>query len=465
MVGAAFARTGKAYAESTLGSVDGILERYLTAWASMYTEACQATHVRGEQSAEILDLRMACLSDRLNGVKSLSRLLTSADGDVVDNAVAASNALGPLERCADPRLLRAVLPPPEDAAARAEVERIRRGIADAKALHDSGREHLAAARLDELVAAARRSGYAPSLAEALALRGQIDSLVGRAEAGHVALKEAVWQAEASRYDELKAEAATYLVFTGCQIHRIDEAEDWAREAEAILKRIGGHDQTRAWLEMHVAEVRRQQGRGDEAIAHLFTALDFNVRAGASRGQQARVRNNIANTLNDMGRANEAIVYADRAIADLSQELGAEHPLVGTFVSNRGEILARLGRHAEAREAFERALIVEEPSYGPESPNLAYPLAGIGDSYLAGGQPKLAIGPLERALRIREAGETNRALVADAAFSLARALWDGGGGGGRPRAKGLAAHARDIYAGQQGPRGRADAVERWLANHR
>jgi tetratricopeptide (TPR) repeat protein len=462
-VAEAFARTGKAYAASTLDSVDRTLERYLSSWAAMYTEACEATHVHHEQSVETLDLRMACLGDRLNGVKALSQLLATADGEVVDNAIAASNALGPLERCADLHLLRSVLPPPEDAASRAEVQRIRRGIADAKALHDAGRENLAAARLDELVEAARRIGYGPALAEALALLGHVDSLLGRPEAGHAMLKQAVWQAEGSRYDELKAEAATTLVFTACQLHRFDEAEDWAREAEAILKRLGGHDQTRAWLEMHVAEVRRMQGRSDEALAHLWRALDFNVRAGASRAQQARVRNNIANVLNDVGRPEEALVYAERAIADLGDELGAQHPLVGTFVSNEGEILARLGRQADARGAFERALEIEARSYGRESPNLAYPLAGLGDSFLADREPKLAVTPLERALRIRQAAETDRGLVADAAFSLARALWESGGS--RPRAKELAATARDIYRTQPGSGGRSDAVERWLVAHR
>ena len=462
LVGTAFARTGKAYADATLGSVDRILQRYLASWSAMYTEACQATSVRGEQSAESLDLRMACLADRLDGVRSLSRLFESADGEVVDNAIAASNALGPLDRCADLRLLHAVLPPP-DAATRAEVDRIRRGIADAKALHDGGREKAAAMRLDELVEEARRVGYPPVLAEALALLGEIDCLVGRPEAGHAALKQAIWQAESSRYDELRAKTATILVFTANQLRRFDEAEDWAREAEAILKRIGGHDQVRAWLEMHVAEVRRMQGRSDEALAHLFKALDFNGRAGASPGQQARVRNNIANVLNDVGRAEEALAYADRAIADLGQELGAEHPLVGTFVSNEGEILARLGRHAEARAAFQRALDVEEPSYGAESPNLAYPLAGLGDSFLAVHQPKLALPPLERAARIREAAEPDRVLVAESAFSLARALWESGGS--RLRARQLATEALDIYRRQPSPRAHSEDAERWLLAHR
>jgi tetratricopeptide (TPR) repeat protein len=458
----AFERSGRAYAGSTLGSVEHLLDRYLARWSAMYTDACEATHVRGEQSAEILDLRMSCLAERLDGVKALAALLTRADGEVVDNAVAAAGALGPLERCADQRLLRAVLPPPENAAARAEVARIRRGIADAQALHDAGNERLAGERLAGVVADARRAGYAPSLAEALALLGRIDAQLGQPEAGEAALKEAFLQAEGGRYDDLKANAATFLVFTAGQLRRFDEAEDWARQAAATLRRIGGHDQTRASLEMHVAEVRRQRGQNDEAIAHLQRALELDERAGASRGQLARDLNNIAVTLNDMRRADEALGYADRAIADLAEEVGAEHPLVGTFISNRGEILARLGRHAEARAAFERALAIEAPSYGEDSPNLAYPLHGLGDSHLAERQARAALPPLERALWIREARETDRTLVADTAFSLARALWDGGGD--RARALRLGGEARDIYR-EQVAQGRLDGVNRWLEGRR
>ena len=292
VVRSAFERTGKAYADSTLGSVDRLLEHYLSSWASMYTEACEATHVRGEQSAEILDLRMSCLADRLNGVRSLSELLTRADAAVVDNAVAAADALGSLERCADPRLLRALLPPPEAPDTRHEVERIRRGIADAKALHDAGSEKLAALRMAELVADARRVGYGPVLAEALALGAQIEHLAGRNDAAGALFKEAVWQAEAARYDDVKALAATQLVFVMGRRARYEEAEDWAAQADATLKRIGGHDQIRAWLETNLGELRRWQGRNEEAIAHQEHAIQLKERAGASRAD-------VIHNLNDM----------------------------------------------------------------------------------------------------------------------------------------------------------------------
>ena len=67
----------------------------------MYTDACEATHVRGEQSAEVLDLRMACLNERLGNARALSDVFATADGKVVENAVSAAAALPSLDRCAD----------------------------------------------------------------------------------------------------------------------------------------------------------------------------------------------------------------------------------------------------------------------------------------------------------------------------------------------------------------------------
>ena len=78
-------------------------------WTQVYTETCEATHVRGDQSAEVLDLRMDCLGERLASARALSDVLAGADGQVVDNAVAAASALPMLARCSDVPMLRAVI--------------------------------------------------------------------------------------------------------------------------------------------------------------------------------------------------------------------------------------------------------------------------------------------------------------------------------------------------------------------
>ncbi len=57
----AFLGTGRSFAEETWTHVSRLLDDYGRRWTSMYTDACEATHVRGDQSAEVLDLRMTCL--------------------------------------------------------------------------------------------------------------------------------------------------------------------------------------------------------------------------------------------------------------------------------------------------------------------------------------------------------------------------------------------------------------------
>jgi len=283
--------------------------------------------------------------------------------------------------------------------------------------------------------------------------------MGDNAAAYPALKEALLKAEAARYDEVKAEALVYLVVSEGRRARFEEADDWAAQADAALQRIGGHAKLRAWLEMHVAVNRRQQGRYDDALAHDRRALELKLRSGASRGEVARSLNNQAILLQDMGRLDEAAALFQRAVADLSQEVGAEHPLVATFLSNEAETLDRMGRHEEARAGYRRALAVEERGYGADSSNLAYPLTGLGLSYLTDHHAAAAVPPLERAHRIRAAHESDPLLLAETEFALARALWESGAD--RTRAVRLAETAAKVYGGKPLFAARSAEIDRWL----
>ena len=95
----------------------------------MYRDACEATHVRGEQSNEVLDLRMGCLNERLVEFRALTSELADANGAVVDNAVTSTSSLARLERCADVPALRAVIKPPADDAMRKRVAEIKEQVA------------------------------------------------------------------------------------------------------------------------------------------------------------------------------------------------------------------------------------------------------------------------------------------------------------------------------------------------
>ena len=65
------------------------LDEYIGRWSAMYKETCEATHVRGEQSDEVLDLRMRCLNENLDEVRALTDVLLTADSAAVAQALSA----------------------------------------------------------------------------------------------------------------------------------------------------------------------------------------------------------------------------------------------------------------------------------------------------------------------------------------------------------------------------------------
>ena len=101
-----------AFVPATVGLVETSLDEYGRSWVQMHTEACEATHLRGEQSAELLDLRTACLQDRLRRFEALAQVLIEADTKTMSRAAKAAASLAPLAACADAERLRSRTPPP-----------------------------------------------------------------------------------------------------------------------------------------------------------------------------------------------------------------------------------------------------------------------------------------------------------------------------------------------------------------
>src|SRR5262249_8350243 len=139
-VGRAFLASGKGgAAAAAFANVTRLLDDHVRSWLAAYGEACEATVVRGEQSAEGLDLRMACLNDDLDSVAALTRVLANADARVVGHAVAAASHLDDLGRCGDLRRLRSAPPLPTDPIIRRNVAEQFERLTEAKALFEAGR--------------------------------------------------------------------------------------------------------------------------------------------------------------------------------------------------------------------------------------------------------------------------------------------------------------------------------------
>jgi tRNA A-37 threonylcarbamoyl transferase component Bud32/tetratricopeptide (TPR) repeat protein len=457
-VRSAFLATGKAYAAATFDKVLAILDRYAQSWTEMYVDACEATHVRGEQSADVLDLRMAGLEECLDGLRALSQAFREANAEVIENAVSAANALSRIDRCANIELLRAAVRPPEDPVARAAVDRLRTQLAEVRVLHHVGRLNEGLEAIGPLVDEVRRTDYAPLLAETLFELGYLHLEQGTAVTGAQFLEEALWIAELCRHDEIVAMAAAQLVYAvGDQLVRFDAGEIWARFAETRLRRMGGREDLWGWLYNNRGAMREREGRHHEAIDDARRAVAAKEKFhGPDSAEVGRSLSNMAVYMAGIGDLANALTYMQRGISAVEAGAGPDHPRIGVLLSNYAEILNQLGRFAEAREMARRSLAIFERESSLEGAVLSFPLTALGLGYLGEGMAEEAMPPLERAVAIRDRREKHPANLGEVHFALARAL--GQVGREAPRARALALAARAEYA-SDAPN---ESSQRWLA---
>ena len=127
----------------------------------MHLDSCEATHVRHEQSQELLDLRTSCLTGRLTSLKTLAEEYSSADDAVIKRAAQSAQSLPDLQLCADSIALKAPVPPPRDPAARRRVDEVRLELARAHAPRTGGPLRRCAAPGSRGVTEAEALDYAP----------------------------------------------------------------------------------------------------------------------------------------------------------------------------------------------------------------------------------------------------------------------------------------------------------------
>ncbi len=377
----AFAATGNADAAAVWQRVVPVLDTYAQGWVAMHTDTCEATRVRGEQSDEVLSLRMECLDRRLQSFSALTSVYAQADGELLDQAVKAVHALPQLEGCADVQSLRAPVPPPEDAATLEKVDELRDRLAETQALFDSGRYQLAVEKARALTKDAAALAYAPLHAEALELHGALEERVGDLNVAEATLKHAVWAAEAGRHDEVAASAAARIVRAAYLQGDNARAREWAEFPQAKVRRMGGNARVEGSLLNSMGVMFLSEANGSEALAHF-----------------------------------------ERALVLRQEKLPPDHPDVAAALSSVGMALVALERFPEARQRLERALGIEEKLFGPNHLETARTLANLGHLASDSGDHEEAFALYQRALGAFEAAlGPDRPEVADALDWVATSL--------------------------------------------
>jgi len=497
----AFAATRHPLASQLSGDVEGRLDAYAAQWIQAHGAACRATRIRGEQTEQVLALRMVCLERRRKDLQALSRVLLQADPKAVDRAVDAVTALPGVKGCADVEGLSQKAPLPDDPGVRHKVEAAQTELAEAKAQRAAGRYPRALELAKRIVPEADALGYRPLQAEAYDLLGWILDATGEWAEGQRYLQRALWAAEASRDDELRVAVANKLVFNlGYHQNRYQDGEAWASFARACIERLGGNEALEADVAQSLASVyaaefkaepareeferalalvkklygpehpkvayvlsnlgslylqEREWGKAADVLAQALALIERtkgpeHVSAGVAHG-------NLATALAGIGRFDEAHVHADRSLQIRIAAMGPEHPAVADALDIAGNVFVTEGRFKEGAQKYAEALALKEKKLGPEAPDLAYSVDGIGQAHLDAGEFAKAIPWYERSLRLRK---DDRAGSAESRFGLARSIY-GASPSRRREALALAEVSRSDFAAL-GMQNDAARVEQWLS---
>jgi tetratricopeptide (TPR) repeat protein len=457
---AAFIATGVADAAGIWTRAAATLDRYTDGWLRMYQETCTATHERGEQSVEALDLRMACLNERLGRVKGLTDVFAEANATVVESAAAATGALPTLDRCADVALLRAVVPPPEDPAARARVDGLRRDLARLAALQDSGRCDITRTAGKALIADAERVGYLPLQAEILFAFSRSPCLAFDENLENC--RKAALAALSSHHEEVAIQAASCVAITRVEMKSdIGLARDWIDLATALTQRLtGSHPMLEALRLVALARVDEKEGNTAGALDAMERASALIEKTqGTDSSNYAKSLNAFGVVLFDLGRFEDAARNYERA-ADVALKVGGpNNPTASLCLVNAGEALNALGRYPDAQAAVERALDIHR-RVGTSPYLKAYALTILGQATIAQSRPREAADELQEALDLF--GDDSTVYPDTARFTLARALWSSPKD--RPRALALARQARKGFEQFVDRNAEVAQVDAWLQEH-
>ncbi|MDB4979958.1 MAG: hypothetical protein JWM82_710, partial [Myxococcales bacterium] len=353
----AFQVTGEVFAGQAFTTVAKYLDEYTEAWLGTYRDACEATHVRGEQSSEVLDLRMGCLNERLVELRALSDELAAANDKVVENAVSGVSSLGPVAQCSDVRLLRAVVKPPSDEPTRKRVAALQARKATMLASTLSARCETTRKLEKEVTTGAREVKYAPLLAEILLASGKVeDTCGGRAETLVRLYREAFFVALTAGHDQVAAESAAFLASTLAERNRqIEAARDWHSTGEAIVARMGGAPFIEIALDQAEGIISQYEHNEAGALAALERARLGHVKLrGAGHPYVGIILNLEGLALHYAGKDDQAVDVLRGAEEIFWNVVGADHPWVAMVVANEGEALSALHRYVQAGSAFEIA---------------------------------------------------------------------------------------------------------------
>lgn len=398
-------RIGDATLERVTAKVVGFGET----WTSGRREVCEATHLRGEQSVALLDLRAACFDRALAELDGALDSLEHADAEVVARADQLFDSLTPLPSCDDTEALRAQVPLPADPDARARAQQIRNDsaalLASARARHEPTNLERAA----ELVEAAEALADGPTLADARLALGAVARRADRRDEARTALVAAHRVAAASGHARAAYDSALQLVGLVSSKKDADTGLDWLEVAQGWRERLSLPDYDRGRLLAVHSGFLVVIERYEDAV-ELF--------AGVADDQSLPVwaRSEVANTrgvaLRRLGRNEEGEQELLRAVELIREERGPDHPREAELRLELGRARVERGEYEEGIADLRQVLSVRDEVYGARSLLVAEARGEIANALRFQGRLTEAITEYEQALAMaRELPSASEASLA------------------------------------------------------
>ncbi|HEY4181812.1 MAG TPA: serine/threonine-protein kinase [Kofleriaceae bacterium] len=364
-VAAAFADDPRPFIADTRDRVLARLDGFANSWKTERTGVCHAYHEKHELSDQGFDLRVACLERQQ---RAFAASVESIRAGAIDKAIEVVATLPPQDACRDQETLARVEPLPADPLTRGAIAAVESDLARAKVAQKAGNAKAAHEIAERALAAGRRTGYRPVIAEGAYRLADILEREGNTAGATPLVDEAIRGAAQARLDSVEALGwILSIVLSGLD----GEAKD---DALAAASRAGEAASVRARDPQIEASLANVQGlvakeRGDYAAArdHYTHAIELlrTVRDGGP--QISATLGNLSNVLPMLGDLAGARAAAEEAAQRDLEIFGAHHPQYADSLLALGSRENELGDFTAATKHQRDALAIIIASVGDDGP--------------------------------------------------------------------------------------------------
>ena len=383
------------YAADAWARADERFAAYAERWKEARLETCNSTEAK-----ELRTLRAACLDDAWLRMDAVLAALAEPDPNSVAEAPLLARSLPPLEHCR-------VLVPPQVPVERVQhdpelLEAVRRGLAMARARIDVSTNVGARDEVERHSRHAETDAGAKLQAEGSLLLARMHVRQGQWDEAIAALDEAAKLAGRDRESEHQLEIALLRVDVALAKGDVAEARRAQMTATAAMQR----GQLRPWMRWRTehadALVSAADGDLPGALKAARTARDAaQGQYGDEDPRTAAMGVALGDLLARSGKHDEARKAYDRARARYEAALGKEHPAAVAVGLHVGALQRTQGNHPAAIETIETALDGLQSTLGPRHPRVADAIAELGRTHAEAGDMDEARRLLSNALALRK----------------------------------------------------------------